>query len=135
MRSRGVAMILFKCIIWTALLFWGNIEDKYPLYYISEPRKPGAILNNISIFSADGLHLEWEKTDGFVNRYRVKIDDNEQETLDSKPHIDWNKLLLPGTLYNVTITAISYGFTTNYQTYGKRESAPASYWIMTVDCT
>lgn len=65
----------------------------------------------------------------------MKIDDHEQETFNKTPEVYWNQLLLPVTLYNVTITAISYGFTTNYQTYGKRESAPASYWIMTVDCT
>lgn len=62
----------------------------------------------------------------------VKIDDHEQETLDSKPTIDWDHLLLLVTRYNVTITAISYGFTTNYyHSYGRRLSAPALYWIET----
>lgn len=93
------------------------------------------MIENLSNFSADGLHLKWEESDAFVNRYRVIIEDKEQETIDSKPEIKWNKLLLPVTLYNVTITAISYGFTTNYyHSYGKRESAPATYWIMTAEC-
>lgn len=97
-----------------------------------EPRKPGAIETNLSNFSADGVHLVWEESDGFVNRYIVRIDDHEQETLDKKPTIDWDQLLLPDTLYNVTITAISYGYTTNYyHSYGRRLSAPAFYWIET----
>lgn len=97
-----------------------------------EPRKPGAIETNLSNFSADGVHLVWEESDGFVNRYIVRIDDHEQETLDKKPTIDWDQLLLPDTLYNVTITAISYRFTTNYyHSYGQRLSAPAFYWIET----
>lgn len=104
-------------------------------FLLIEPRKPGAIVTNLSNFSADGLHLEWEESDGLVNRYRVRIDGIEQETLDSKPVIDWDQLLLPVTLYNVTITAISYGFTTNYHSYGKRESVPSSYWILTTQCT
>ncbi|XP_065942458.1 uncharacterized protein [Magallana gigas] len=96
---------------------------------ILEPRKPGAIETNLSNFSADGVHLVWEESDGFVNRYIVRIDDHEQETLDKKPTIDWDQLLLPDTLYNVTITAISYGFSTNYHSFGRRLSVPAIYWI------
>eukprot|EP00105_Crassostrea_gigas_P033151 XP_011456409.1 PREDICTED: uncharacterized protein LOC105348593 [Crassostrea gigas] len=99
---------------------------------ILEPRKPGAIVTNLSNFSADGVHLVWEESDGFVNRYIVRIDDHEQETLDKKPTIDWDQLLLPDTLYNVTITAISYGFTTNdYHFYGRRLSLPAASFILT----
>lgn len=96
-----------------------------------EPRKPGAIVTNLSNFSADGVHFVWEESDGFVNRYIVRIDDHEQETLDKKPTIDWDQLLLPDTLYNVTITAISYGFSTNYHSFGRRLSVPAIYWIET----
>lgn len=103
---------------------------------LTEPRKPGAIITNLSNFSADGVHLVWEESDGFVNRYRVKIDNHEQETLDSKPTIDWDQLLLPDTLYNVTITAISYGFTTNYyHSYGRRLSVPSPSFILTTKCT
>lgn len=106
----------------------------YFYQHFSEPRKPGAIIENLSNFSADGLHLKWEESDGFVNRYRVKIEDKEKETRDSKPEIYWKELLLPVTLYNVTITAISYGYTSNYYSFGERESAPATFWIMTAEC-
>lgn len=62
----------------------------------------------------------------------MKIDDHEQETFNKTPEVYWNQLLLPVTLYNVTITAISYGFSTNYyHFYGKTESVPATYLIKT----
>ena len=69
-----------------------------------------------------------------MNRYRVEIDGYQQITLDSKPEIAWNRLLLPVTQYNVTITAISYGYVTNYPSYGSKESQPAANWIMTTEC-
>ena len=69
-----------------------------------------------------------------MNRYRVEIDGHQQITLDSKPEIDWNQLLLPVTQYNVTITAISYVFVSNYPFYGRKESQPAANWIMTTEC-
>nr|XP_022320309.1 uncharacterized protein LOC111122711 isoform X2 [Crassostrea virginica] len=84
---------------------------------ILEPRKPGKVISSLSNFSADGVHLVWEESDAFVNRYRVEIDGHQQTTLDNKPEIDWNRLLLPVTQYNVTITAISYGYVTNYPSY------------------
>ena len=99
-----------------------------------EPRKPGKIISSLSNFSADGLHLVWEESDAFVNRYSVLIDGLRQVTLDSKPEIHWNPLLLPVTQYNVTITAISYGYVTNYPSYGSKESQPAANWIMTTEC-
>ena len=104
------------------------------LILITEPRKPGKVISSLSNFSADGVHLVWEKSDAFVNRYRVEIDGHNQQTLDSKPEIHWNRLLLPVTQYNVTITAISYGFVSNYASYGRKESQPAANWIMTTEC-
>ena len=100
----------------------------------TEPWKPGKIISNLSNFSADGLHLVWEESDAFVNRYRVEIDGYLQTTLGSKPEIDWNRLLLPVTQYKVKITAISYGYVTNYPSYGRKESQPAANWIMTTEC-
>ena len=97
----------------------------------TEPRKPRRILPSLSNFSADGVRLVWEESDAFVNRYRVDIDGYQQTTLDSKPEIDWNRLLLPETQYNVTITAISYGYVTNYPSYGRKESLPVRILIQT----
>ncbi|XP_062601606.1 uncharacterized protein LOC134263292 [Saccostrea cucullata] len=100
---------------------------------ILEPLKPGPILRDLSNFSADNLYLRWEKSgkNSFVNRYKVKIGKREQMTKGNVPEIYWKELLLPVTLYNVTITAISYGFLTNYPSYGSRESLPSLYWIET----
>ena len=100
----------------------------------TEPWKPGKIISNLSNFSADGIHLVWEESDAFVNGYRVEIDGYLQTTLGSKPEIDWNRLLLPVTQYKVKITAISYGYVTNYPSYGRKESQPAANWIMTTEC-
>lgn len=101
------------------------------VYLRTEPRKPGRILLSLSNISADGLRLVWEKSDAFVNRYMVEIDGHQQKTLDSKPEVDWNRLLLPVTQYNVTITAISYGYVTHYPSYGSKESLPVRFLIQT----
>ncbi|XP_055997522.1 uncharacterized protein LOC125648181 [Ostrea edulis] len=100
---------------------------------ILEPLRPGPILRRLSNFSADNLYLRWEASgqNSFVSRYRVTIGDRSQQTIASVPEIYWKELLLPVTLYNVTITAISYGYITNYPSYGSRESLPSTYWIET----
>ncbi|XP_061189287.1 uncharacterized protein LOC133197327 [Saccostrea echinata] len=111
-----------------------NISVDSPYHRtILEPLKPGPILRDLSNFSADNLYLRWEESgkNSFVNRYKVRIGKREQLTKGSVPEIYWKELLLPVTLYNVTITAISYGTITNYPSYGSRESLPSLYWIET----
>ncbi|XP_055997524.1 uncharacterized protein LOC125645548 [Ostrea edulis] len=102
---------------------------------ILESLRPGPILRSLSNFSADNLYLRWEASgqNSFVNRYRVTIGDRSQQTIASVPEIYWEELLLPVTLYNVTITAISYGYITNYPSYGTRESLPSTDWIHTTE--
>lgn len=56
-----------------------------------------------------------------------------QYTRGYLPEIQWNSLLMPLTVYKVTITAISYGYTINYPTYGSKESPPSVNSIQTTD--
>ncbi|XP_055997519.1 uncharacterized protein LOC125645547 isoform X2 [Ostrea edulis] len=108
-----------------------NVDHSYNI--ILEPLRPGPILRSLSNSSADNLYLRWEasRQNSFVSRYRVTIGNRSQETTASVPEIYWEELLLPVTLYNVTITAISYGYITNYPSYGTRESLPSTDWIHT----
>ncbi|XP_062579151.1 uncharacterized protein LOC134241081 [Saccostrea cucullata] len=109
------------------------IVDSERNYVILDPVKPGKLVQNLCNRSADYLYLRWEKSgkNSFVNRYRVTIDGRTQITTGYEPEIYWEVLLLPNTQYNVTITAISYGFITNYPSYGSRESLPLSFEIET----
>ncbi|XP_048727085.2 uncharacterized protein LOC125645542 [Ostrea edulis] len=111
-----------------------DVDSDYH-YTILEPLRPGPILRSLSNFSADNMYLRWEASgqNSFVNRYRVTIGGRSQQTIASVPEIYWEELLLPVTLYNVTITAISYGYITNYPSYGTRESLSSTYWIETTE--
>lgn len=103
-------------------------------YIILDPTQPGAIIRSQSNFSADHLYLKWEKSStSFVNRYKVTVGDQTQYTRGYVPEIQWNSLLMPLTVYKVTITAISYGYTINYPTYGSKESPPSVNSIQTAD--
>lgn len=104
------------------------------LFFLADPTQPGAIIRSQSNFSADNLYLKWEKSStSFVNRYKVTVGDQTQYTRGYLPEIQWNSLLMPLTVYKVTITAISYGYTINYPTYGSKESPPSVNSIQTTD--
>lgn len=64
----------------------------------------------------------------------MTIDNKTQYTLGYEPEIRWNSLLMPLEKYNVTIIAVSYGYTTNYPTYGTKESVPSINPITTTRC-
>lgn len=64
----------------------------------------------------------------------MTIDNKTQYTLGYEPEIRWNSLLMPLEKYNVTIIAVSYGYTTNYPTYGTKESVPSFNPITTTRC-
>lgn len=101
----------------------------------SDPLQPGAIIRRQNNFSPDDLYLKWEKSStSFVNRYKVTIDNKTQYTLGYEPEIRWNSLLMPLEEYEVTIIAVSYGYTTNYPNYGTKESAPSVSSITTTPC-
>ncbi|XP_062579175.1 uncharacterized protein LOC134241103 [Saccostrea cucullata] len=99
---------------------------------ILAPMPPGP-LTTLSNYSADNLYLRWNDSENnsFVNRYKVMINGHEQMTEGAVPEISWEELLEPFTKYNVTITAISYGYTTNYPWNGTRESSSSEYEIKT----
>ena len=59
--------------------------------------------------------------------------DETKYTTGFLPEIMWNSLLMPLTVYKVSISAISYGYTTNYPTYGSKESPPSVNSIQTSD--
>ncbi|XP_061188887.1 uncharacterized protein LOC133197060 [Saccostrea echinata] len=101
---------------------------------ILEPLSPGPLSTSCN-FSADNLFLRWtdSENNSFVNRYKVNIDGYEQMTEGDVPEIFWEKLLMSHNYYNVTITALSYGYTTNYPSYGERESKPSVYTIKTLE--
>ena len=80
--------------------------------------------------------LKWEKSlTSFVNRYKVTVGNETKYTTGFLPEIVWNSLLMPLTKYRVSITAVSYGYTTNYPSYGSKESPPYVIFIYTTDST
>lgn len=100
-----------------------------------DPLQPGAIIRRHSNFSPDDLYLKWEKSSAsFVNRYKVTIDNKTQYTSGNEPEIRWNSLLMPLEEYEVSIIAISYGYTTNFPPYGSKESIPSVNSITTTRC-
>ena len=106
------------------------------MFFILDPIQPGQIIRSLSNFSADGMLLKWEKSStSFVNRYKVTVGDVTRYTTGYLPEIMWNTLLMPLTVYKVSVTAISYGYTTNYPTYGSKESQPFVNSIQTSDST
>lgn len=111
-----------------------NLIYSFFLFFLADPTQPGAIIRSQSNFSADNLYLKWEKSStSFVNRYKVTVGDQTQYTRGYLPEIQWNSLLMPLTVYKVTITAISYGYTINYPTHGSKESPPSVNSIQTTD--
>ena len=101
---------------------------------ILDPIQPGRIIRRLSNFSADGMLLKWEKSStSFVNRYKVTVGNETKYTTGFLPEIVWNSLLMPLTVYKVSISAISYGYTTNYPTYGSKESPLSVNSIQTSD--
>lgn len=89
----------------------------------------------LSNYSADNLYLRWNASefDSFVNRYKVSIDGHDQTTDGNEPEIHWNELLEPHKPYNVSIIAISFGYTVNYPLNGSRESRASVKQIVTED--
>uniref|UniRef100_A0A8W8N5D1 Fibrillin-1 n=1 Tax=Magallana gigas TaxID=29159 RepID=A0A8W8N5D1_MAGGI len=98
-----------------------------------KPLPPGKIDRKNSIFSPNQLMLRWERSghNTFLNHYRVEIDGHQQQTFGSIPKIYWTKQLTPGARYNVTITAVSYGYLSSDFWYGIKESKPYVDWIET----
>lgn len=84
-------------------------------------------------FSANHLFLKWNPPGGntTLNHYRVVINGYQQQTFGSIPEIYWNKKLTPGTMYKVTIVAVSYGDLFSGPWYGSAESKPFVDWIET----
>lgn len=64
----------------------------------------------------------------------MTIDNKTQYTLGNEPEIHWNYLLTPEHPYIVMITAVSYGYTTNFPTYGSKESTTFIKEITTKEC-
>lgn len=115
--------------------FWPlSVLHLKTFFLILEPLPPGP-LSILSNYSADNLYLRWNvpDIDSHFNRYKVIIDNNTQVTNDNEPEIYWNNLLEPYTKYNVTIYAVSYGYTINYPLNGSRDSLPSIYQIVTED--
>lgn len=98
---------------------------------IMEPLPPGRLNRKLSNFSANHLFLKWNSPDGntTLNHYKVVIDGYQQQTFGNITEIYWNKKLTPGTLYNVTITTVSYGDAFSGPLYGRAESKPYIDWI------
>uniref|UniRef100_A0A8W8MTE0 Uncharacterized protein n=2 Tax=Magallana gigas TaxID=29159 RepID=A0A8W8MTE0_MAGGI len=104
--------------------------DESPKSIIIDPLQPGPIIKCNR--SPDDLYFTWERSStSFVNRYKVTIDNKTQNTTGYEPEIRWKYLLMPSEDYEVTIIAVSYGYTTNYPTYGTKESAPSINHIKT----
>ncbi|XP_065942276.1 uncharacterized protein [Magallana gigas] len=136
-----------RCILRPGRLFWFQIRsnvsltdpyetfytDSYSMYIILEPLPPGKIDRKNSIFSPNQLMLRWKRSghNTFLNHYRVEIDGHQQQTFGSIPKIYWTKQLTPGTRYNVTITAVSYGDLSQGTSYETKESEPFEDWIET----
>lgn len=97
----------------------------------TEPLSPGKIDRRRSTFSPNQLMLRWERSgqNTFLNHYRVEIDGHQQQTYGSIPKIYWTRQLTPGARYNVTITAVSYGYLVSYPYNGIKESEPVEDWI------
>ncbi|XP_062609553.1 uncharacterized protein LOC134271352 [Saccostrea cucullata] len=64
-----------------------------------------------------------------VNHYNVTINGHQQQTLGNLPEIYWDKKLNPGSTYNVTIFAVSYGAISSGPWNGRRKSEPFMDWI------
>ncbi|XP_052690973.1 LOW QUALITY PROTEIN: uncharacterized protein LOC128168852 [Crassostrea angulata] len=118
-----------------------SLTEPYETFYINsysrniilEPLPPGKIDRKNSIFSPNQLMLRWKRSghNTFLNHYRVEIDGHQQQTFGSIPKIYWTRQLTPGTKYNVTITAVSYGDLSHGTSYGTKESEPFEDWIET----
>ncbi|XP_055997755.1 uncharacterized protein LOC125645868 isoform X2 [Ostrea edulis] len=98
---------------------------------ILEPLSPGKIDRAESNFSGDHLYLKWENSgqNTFLNHYKVIINGYQQTTFGRFPEIYWKRGLIPGSIYNVTITAVSYGDDTSGPWSGTAESDPYLDWI------
>uniref|UniRef100_A0A8W8N7V2 Fibrillin-1 n=1 Tax=Magallana gigas TaxID=29159 RepID=A0A8W8N7V2_MAGGI len=122
--------VYYRCVATNSEGSWTasariNVYDK--------PLSPGKIDRKRSIFSPNQLMLRWERSgqNTFLNHYRVEIDGHQQQTFGSIPKIYWTKQLTPGTRYNITITAVSYGSLSRWLWYGTKESEPFEDWIET----
>ena len=85
----------------------------------------------MSNFSSSHLYLRWEPSgqNTVLNHYKVIIDSHQQQTFGSVPEIYWEKRMTPGTIYNVTIIAVSYGDISSGPWYGSADSEPYTDWI------
>lgn len=109
--------------------------DMLLLLITLDPLRPCPIIPKQCNLSPDNLYLKWEKwSTGFVNHYKVTIDKKTQITTGYEPEIRWNYLLMSKQEYEVTIIAVSYGYTTNYPSYGTKESSPYVFNITTTRC-
>ncbi|XP_062609554.1 uncharacterized protein LOC134271353 [Saccostrea cucullata] len=94
---------------------------------------PGKIDRKLSNFSANNLYLTWQRPaqNTILNHYKVIINGHQEQTYGSFPQIYWPKKLNPGSIYNVTITAVSYGSIASGIWAGQKESEAFLDWIET----
>lgn len=110
-----------------------HITTVFFCFVFLDPLQPGQLIECNK--SPDNLYLKWERcSTSFVNRYKVTIDNKTQYTLGNESEIHWNYLLMPEHPYIVMITAVSYGYTTNFPTYGSKESTTSIINIRTKEC-
>ncbi|XP_061182283.1 mucin-like protein [Saccostrea echinata] len=100
------------------------ILDLYP---------PGKINRRMSNFSANNVYLRWAEAgqNTFLNHYVVTINGYQQQTFGSFPEIYWTRSLTPGSMYNVTIIAVSYGYSSSGPWHGTKRSEAYIDWIET----
>ncbi|XP_062605769.1 uncharacterized protein LOC134267580 [Saccostrea cucullata] len=105
--------------------------DIFSANIILEPLSPSKLDRVKSNFSSQHLYLKWEKPAGntFLSHYLVNINGHEQQTLGNYPEIYWRKGLVPGAMYNVTITGVSHGDIMGGPWLGTAKSKPYIDWI------
>ncbi|XP_062605771.1 uncharacterized protein LOC134267581 isoform X2 [Saccostrea cucullata] len=105
--------------------------DTHSNDFILEPLSPGKLDRVKSNFSSQHLYLKWEKPadNTFLSHYLVVINGHEQQTLGNYPEVYWRKGLVPGAMYNVTITAVSHGDIMGGPWLGTAKSKPYIDWI------
>ncbi|XP_061188876.1 mucin-like protein [Saccostrea echinata] len=111
-------------ISWKTKLEPGTKYNVKPL----SPRKLDRVKSN---FSSQQLYLKWEEPAGntFLNHYLVTINGHQQQTLGNYPEVYWRKGLVPGAMYNVSITAVSHGDIMGGPWLGTAKSKPYVDWI------
>ncbi|XP_062609556.1 uncharacterized protein LOC134271356 [Saccostrea cucullata] len=105
--------------------------DTHSPNIIIEPLSPRKLDRDKSNFSSQHLYLKWKKPadNTFLSHYLVVINGHEQQTLGNYPEVYWRKGLVPGAMYNVTITAVSHGDIMGGPWLGTAKSKPYIDWI------